>query len=179
MAELCPRCGSELEWIPQYNQYYCNSCRVYPRLSREEVGQLAAMTDTREWLLKGWAIGLAYYNIYFDAYGMHAVRLDLVGAGRVLFGGFLSNSYTRDKRIWMQNKVQGKSLSGLLAEGYKVGIEAPYDQIKSINVKGMLTKKLIVKTTAKTYKFIAAYGSGDPRETLREIPHLQGKLVFK
>lgn len=138
----------------------------------------------QEWLLKGWALGWAYYNIYFDNAGMHAVRLDLVGTRVVTFGGWFQKAYTKDLRVHAQNKALGKSYGQMLMDNYKVDIEAPYDQIISIKCKGMFKKKLIFKIasgTGKTrkQKFFQAYASEDPRPILKQIPYLEGKLLFK
>ena len=39
MAPQCTSCGQELAYIPQYQQWYCNYCRIYPFVQQNVPGQ--------------------------------------------------------------------------------------------------------------------------------------------
>ncbi|MFH1424885.1 MAG: hypothetical protein ABIG20_04395 [archaeon] len=185
----CPKCGNALKLIPGTEQQYCALCNSYftsepePEVTgqepapRLEPAQSKYAPDSREWLLKGWAIGNAYYNIYFDRNGMHAIRLDTMGLGRQMFAGFLQNAMNKDIRIHAQNKVKDKTYQQLVAEGYKTELDFTYDEIASIKVRGLTSKKLIVQGHARRYKFIGAYASSNPKQVLQSIPYLGGKVL--
>jgi len=167
MTDYCPICNSELQWDERTGEYYCAQCGTYHSVPPEE-----------KWVTKGWIKGLCYYNIYFDSWGFHAVRLDQVGAGRVIFGGGgMGWAYSRDKRILMQKKVEPLYLQQIF-DSYPVDFEAPYDSIETVKFYGILTKKLLIKTPEAKYKFKKGYPSEETRTILQEIPYLEGKLVL-